>query len=53
MHAYVEHVAHATAYLGRGGVRHWRGNAKARAALRRVMESDLARELLSDDSLDR
>jgi len=53
MHVYVEHVAHATAYLGRGGVRHWRGNAKARAALRRVMESDLACELLSDDSLDR
>ena len=53
MHTYVEHVAHATAYLGRGGLGHWRGNAKARRALRRVMGSDLARQLLSDDSLDR
>jgi len=53
MHAYVDHIAHATAYLGRGGIGHWRGNAKARRALRRVMGSDLARELLNDDSLDR
>jgi hypothetical protein len=53
MHAYVEHVAHATALLGRGGLGHWRGNAKVRGALRRVMGTDLARQLLSDDSLDR
>ncbi|HUU11883.1 MAG TPA: glycosyltransferase family 2 protein [Phycisphaerae bacterium] len=53
MHEYVEHVAHATALLGRGGVGHWRGNQKVRGALRRIMGSDLARELLSDDSLDR
>ncbi len=53
MHQYVEHVAHATAFLGRGGLGHWRGNAKVRRALRRVMGSDLARQLLADDSLDR
>jgi hypothetical protein len=53
MHQYVEHVAHATALLGRGGIGHWRGNQKARRALARVFGSDLARELLSDDSLDR
>ena len=53
MHECVEHVAHATAFLARGGVRHWRGNQKVRQALRRIMGSDLARELLNDDSLDR
>jgi hypothetical protein len=53
VHAYVDHVAHATALLGRGGIGHWRGNAKVRGALRRVMGTGLARELLSDDSLDR
>jgi hypothetical protein len=52
MHACVEHVAHGTALLGRGGIGHWRGNQKVRRALRRVMGSELARELLSDDSLD-
>lgn len=52
MHQYVEHVSHATALLARGGIGHWRGNAKVRNALRRVMGSDLARQLLSDDSLD-
>jgi len=52
MHRYVEHIAHATALLARGGIGHWRGNQKARRAIRRVMRSDLARELLSDDSLD-
>lgn len=52
MHEYVEHVAHATALLSRGGIGHWRGNHKVRRALRRVMGSDLARELLSDESLD-
>lgn len=53
MHQYIEHVAHATALLARGGIGHWRGNQKVRGALGRVMGSDLARELLSDDSLDR
>jgi len=53
MHACVEHVAHATAFLGRGGLGHWRGDAKVRRALRRIMGSDLARQLASDDSLDR
>ena len=53
MHAYVEHVSHATALLGRGGLRHWRGNQKVRRGLARVMGSDLAADLLSDDSLDR
>jgi len=50
---YVDHVAHATALLGRGGLGHWRGNQKVRGALRRVTASDLARELLADASLDR
>ena len=53
MHRYVEHVAHATALLARGGLGHWRGNQKVRAALRQIMGSALARELLQDDSLDR
>ncbi|MFO8014947.1 MAG: glycosyltransferase [Phycisphaerae bacterium] len=53
MQQYVEHVAHATALLGRDGLGHWRGNAKVRRALARVMGSDLARQLLADDSLDR
>ena len=53
MRAYVEHVAHATALVARGGLAHWRGNQKVRRALGRVMGSELARELLSDDSLDR
>jgi len=53
MHAYVEHVAHATALLGRAGLGHWRGNAKVRRALARIMGSALARSLLADDSLDR
>jgi len=53
MHACVEHVAHATALLGRGGLGHWRGNAKVRRAMRRIMGSDLARQLAADDSLDR
>lgn len=52
MHACVEHVAHATALLGRGGIGHWRGNQKVRRSLARIMGSDLARELMSDDSLD-
>ncbi len=52
MRRYVEHVSHATALLGRGGIRHWRGNRKVRRTLARVMGSDLARELLKDDSLD-
>jgi len=49
----VEHVAHATALLGRGGLRHWRGNQKVRRALARVTGSDLAADLLNDESLDR
>ena len=53
MHAYVEHVSHATALLGRGGIGHWRGNHKVRRALRRILGTDLAQELMSDDSLDR
>jgi len=53
MRRYVEHVGHATALLGRGGLRHWRGDTKVRRALRRIMGSDLARQLASDDSLDR
>ena len=53
MHACVEHVAHATALLGRGGLGHWRGDAKVRRALRRIIGSDLARQLADDDSLDR
>jgi len=53
MHQYVEHAAHATALLGRGGLGHWRGDQKVRRALRRIMGSDLARQLASDDSLDR
>lgn len=53
MHQYIEHVSHATALVGRGGLNHWRGNMKVRRALARVMGSDLARELMSDDSLDR
>jgi len=53
MHACVEHVAHATALLGRGGLGHWRGNAKVRRALNRIMGSELAQQLLADDSLDR
>jgi len=53
MHRYVEHVAHATALLGRGGIGHWRGNQKVGRRLRRLMGSDLARQLLSDDALDR
>lgn len=53
MRAYVEHVAHATALVARGGLAHWRGNQKVRRALGRVMGSELARELLSDDSLDK
>ena len=53
MRAYVEHVAHATALVARGGLGHWRGNQKVRRALGSVMGSELAKELLSDDSLDR
>jgi len=53
MHQYVQHVAHATALLGRGGLGHWRGDQKVRRALKRIMGSDLARQLASDDSLDR
>ena len=53
MRQYVEHIAHATSLLGRGGLGHWRGNHKVRGALGRVMGSRLAQELLSDDSLDR
>jgi len=53
MRGYVEHVAHATALLARGGLNHWRGNWKVRRALKRFMRTDLARELLRDDSLDR
>jgi hypothetical protein len=53
MSQYVEHVSHATALVARGGLRHWRGNHKVGRALARVMRSDLARELMADDSLDR
>jgi len=53
MRQYVEHVSHATALVARGGLRHWRGNYKVGRALARVMRSDLARELMTDDSLDR
>jgi len=53
MHEYVDHVAHATALLARGGIGHWRGNHKARRAIDRLMAGHLARELLADDSLDR
>ena len=53
MHRYVDHVSHATALVGRGGLNHWRGNMKVRRALARVMGSGLAQELMSDDSLDR
>jgi len=53
MRELVEHVAHATALLGRGGLGHWRGNWKVRRALKRVLGSDLARQLASDDALDR
>jgi hypothetical protein len=53
MHRYVEHVAHATALLGRGGIGHWRGNQKVRRALKRITSSDLARQLLGDNNLDR
>jgi hypothetical protein len=53
MRSCVEHVAHATALVARGGLGHWRGNQKVRRALERVMGSELARELLSDDSLDK
>jgi glycosyltransferase involved in cell wall biosynthesis len=49
----VDHIAHATALLAKGGLHHWRGNHKVRRALARVMGSDLAKDLLSDDSLDR
>ena len=49
---FVEHISHATSLLGRGGIGHWRGNYKVRRTLARVMGSDLARELLKDDSLD-
>ncbi|MBL7139871.1 MAG: hypothetical protein ISS74_03095, partial [Planctomycetes bacterium] len=53
MGRYVEHVAHATALLGRGGIGHWRGNRKVSRRLHRLMGSDLAQQLLRDDSLDR
>ena len=53
MNAYVEHVSHATALIGRGGVGHWRGNQKVRRVLKRIMDSDVARDLMRDDSLDR
>ena len=53
MHACVAHVSHATALLGRGGIGHWRGNRKVRRALRRIIDTDLAQELMGDDSLDR
>jgi len=53
MSEYLSHVAHATALVGRGGIGHWRGNLKARRALARVMGTELAQQLLSDDSLDR
>lgn len=53
MHQYVEHVSHATALLGRGGLHHWRGNQKVRSQLARIMGSEHARDLLNDDSLDR
>lgn len=53
MRTCVEHVAHATACLARGGLDHWRGNQKVRRALRRIMGTDLAQELLADEALDR
>jgi len=53
MQQFVEHVGHATALIGRGGLGHWRGNQKVGGRLRRVMASGLARELLGDESLDR
>lgn len=49
----VEHVSHATAFLARGGIGHWRGNQKVRRAMRRLFGSSLSQELLNDDSLDR
>jgi glycosyltransferase involved in cell wall biosynthesis len=52
MREYVEHVSHATALIGRGGLGHWHGNRKVSRTLDRIMGSDLARELLKDDSLD-
>jgi|WetSurMetagenome_2_1015567.scaffolds.fasta_scaffold58947_2 glycosyltransferase involved in cell wall biosynthesis len=52
MRQFVEHVSHATSLLGRGGLRHWHGNRKVRRTLDRIMGSDLARELLRNDSLD-
>jgi hypothetical protein len=52
MRGYLEHVAHATALLARGGLDHWRGNRKVGRALNRLMGTELSRELLRDDSLD-
>ena len=52
MAAYVDHVSHATALVARGGLGHWRGNHKVRRAIRRVMQTDLARHLLADPTLD-
>lgn len=53
MREHVEHIKHATSLLGRGGLRHRWTNRKVRRAMKRVMSSDLARELMEDDSLDR
>jgi hypothetical protein len=50
--AYVDHVSHATALVARGGLGHWRGNHKVRRAIKRVMQTDLARRLLADPTLD-
>jgi hypothetical protein len=53
MRGCVEHVAHATALLARGGLNHWRGNRKVGRAITRLMGTELAQDLLRDDSLDR
>jgi len=53
MAQYVEHISHATALLGGQRHRHWRTRSKIGRAVKRVMGSEPARQLLTDDTLDR
>jgi glycosyltransferase involved in cell wall biosynthesis len=52
MRLYVAHIGHATQLFARGGTRRALSDFRVRRSLRRVLNTDLARELLDDDSLD-
>jgi glycosyltransferase involved in cell wall biosynthesis len=53
MRSYVAHIGHATQLFARGGTRRALSDFRVRRSLQRVLSTDLAQELLGDDSLDR